>query len=116
MELGKQPAQRFFADRYGEKKRVNLNTLKYHVLVCTVICLPRLSRGSPASCLARAGSLLCKLAQLCQLCHLMTANKHRFAEAFPKVFALLSKSSSAIGLVAGNEQLQYKLVYYVKTN
>lgn len=46
----------------------------------------------------------------------MTANKQKFAEVFPEVSALLSKSSSAIGLVAGNEQLQHKVVYYVKTN
>lgn len=66
--------------------------------------------------MAKTGSLLCRRVQLCQLHDLMTANKQKFAEVFPEVSALLSKSSSAIGLVAGNEQLQHKVVYYVKTN
>lgn len=52
---------------------------------------------------------MCKLVRLCQLYDLMTANKHRFAEVFPKVFVLQSKPSSTIGLVVGNEQLQHKI-------
>ena len=72
--------------------------------------------GPPVPCLARTRFLLCKLVWLYQLYDLMTANKHRFAEVFPKVFAWLSKSSLAIGLVVGNKQLQHKIVNYVKTN
>lgn len=116
--VGKQSPPRPLAARYDEQKRVNLkignSEMKCAVEHCNFFA--RAFWGPPVPCSARTSSLLCKLVQLCQLYDLMTANKHRFAEVLPKVFALPSKSSSAIGLVVGNEQSQCKIVNYVKTN